>query len=627
MQSNLSHLACAAIVSIAFGSIALGQGGSPPALQKPDQATDLLSGASDQKLTAEQEVELSRLLAQSDDQINWLLSRVDALQKGRDSEGTRLLARAARTRATVWQSRGVDTTVAVDTLDRILAILAPLVEIVDPAALAERLKTVAAAELTALSIDDKFTLFARGVAESRLALPTNAPDAWARRAGANLAAADNLPAVGSMLTLANRAPSNTSAGANSPPAQLAAACVAALLNRGLGCDSLDHGGPHDAQGNQAANEPAYWQDLAVSLESRSLWRWAALCRILQATSTPDPAARKLAAQAADDSWKSLRIIDPQETGSWRGVDQWLNRLDDDSLLAKAGALPLADDFRASARSARTQLEQQFLAAWAARNEAESFRLMQLAKAAAAGITGPSATVTLDELRSSFGTTRGEAVIPTIHLFLELLAVKARDTLQYYGIAIHSETASLGTDDRFVSAMLGPAASPADIVRDTLGRIQRRTNTAKLIVCPDGDARTADWFTGGGEAELLGWISPTRATESWLVYAPTAAAARDGSGWTADLVAKEWRRAGLLAGHKQLGVLLKSDPGAVDSLRTVGSPTLPTTTDLCPLYIGSEFPTALQRPPASGWTGYLGALLLAKSGAAKQGAALLVPKRS
>ncbi len=496
--------------------------------------------------------QLSRLLSEPCDQVRWLSSQIELqMPFGSDaqtrSSAEELLARVTELEQAQASALG-GCAEQVGTLKQLLTRIAEPPtpwELSDPAQLAERWRELGGlqnAELTdKLTPERRLTLFARGIPPNELDLDGRGVD-QPRRIVDALAASEQLPEVWQLLLFRQRladAERDSAAWAELAfPVGDTFQIARGLLDRALGVDAQDQG--------SAASEPN-WTSLAARLEAGDYWAWAALARILEATTQPDPTAATAGGRA---QWAKVDHVGNTLGGSfWPAVDGgeqgWLARLERGELVA-AGRLPLTSEYRSAQRAARRRIEQQFLQA--RDNPAEALRLIQLAKAADIGLSEDGfQPITLAELEGQLqATIRGETALK-VFVLLEVLEVSggAGQPSQYYAFRLSAKEWRW-TSGGFDATVIGPVDTPAQLARAALDASVTMTDL-RILIAPDGPLDD-EWFAS--ERDHLLERTADRA-RGWLCYLPTAAALNN-EAWTLNETLRLWCRTALSGSQDTIG---------------------------------------------------------------------------
>ncbi len=530
----------------------------PPAYDQPDQVTALdallVSVAEPETpaaYTADDWVELSRLLATPCDQLRWLLAKAAALGDKPPSQAEAgRLAKAALQRGQALAERGLLGACG-ETLPELQQLAARLETpdgITDPEALRARLEQDAG--LLELPPFSKFAMLSRGAPPRKL-FARNASETWdvPRIVLDRLTERPELPAFGDLLDLHQRLvrayadTTKTGAGEFAQPAQQQAVAAsfqiaAALVDRALGLDQEDLAGTERPVPYN--DSPEEWDKLAVALDKDTLRTWATLARVLSAS-----------APAAQESWKDVRKVNGT---MWSALDEsangWLVRSSDAGRLVQPRMLPLARVFNADQRTQRRAQEDKIRALLAGANPDanELFRDIQLAKAAVLGVE--LTPLTIDALKQELGE------VQAVYLFVELIALTPAEPGQapvFAGVAVYRENyrkpqGGVVVDDRYLAKAIAAKPSPDEVVAAALadgpplvenGAIRR---DARIIIAPDGPLPQR-WF----EFESKSLLQPTASTSgdpSWVVYTPSATALGS-EHWTLDRTLRAWYRAAVI----------------------------------------------------------------------------------
>ncbi len=521
-------------------------------------------------VSADDLVELSRLLSTPCDQMRWLLAQNQALAgQPQRAAFARQLAQAAAKRGAQLTEQGLLSNCGelVEQLQALGAAEEPLEKVTDPDLLRERLaKTEGLAELEPAV---RFALLARGAPAERILAPNEAPPWDVPRVTLDrLAVSVELPPFGELLRLRDRlvtaregwvALDAAARGAAEQQQQVEASfqIAAVLLDRGLGLDTQDLAGAKSPI--QYPEHQAGWSALAQTLDGAALWSWATLAHVLAAGPPVGQAASTEAVALARAPWDLLRKVNPS---AWPAVQEaqsgWLARLGAAERLVTPRMMPLAQGFRAPQHAQRRAAEERVRAvlggasAGTPQGVDELLRAMQTAKAADLGAEAKPLSV--DDLKRELG---GE--LPWVYLFVEVLELRetaAAGGGRYCGVALYrtkyeSRQAGVAYEDRYDAKALPLQATLEDVVRTALtspgpplvqGQVRR---DARVILALDGPP-AASWFA----YEFTTLLQPTNwssADASWVVVLPSSSALTAPS-WTLEDTLHAWYRAGLRDGQ-------------------------------------------------------------------------------
>ncbi len=543
-------------------------------------------------LTADELVQVSRLLASPCDQLRWLLARAQTLadQAAHERDAAEL-AKAAAARAQALaplELTGACAEVPA-ALQEIMRRQQPLIGVTDPDRLIELLKK--AERLTEQPAGAKFVLLSRGVPAAKL-LTRGTPETWdlPRIVMDRLAGQIELPPTWELLDAYARLGDAYQKWAAADAAQFGDAAqqqsvkatfqiAAALLDRALGLDDPDLKGL--TRPVPYGNNPEDWARLAEALEGEALWRWATLAHVLAASPASGQPAPAASVSRAQQLWGNVRKLSPE---GWRALDDaaggWLPRLGTVDRTVQPNALPLTRDFQAAARAQRAAQEREIqrLVEEAGKSSEEAarpqavdalFAAIQSAKAADLGTA--LKPLTLAELQAQLGD------LQPLYLFVELAELRGGDggTSRVCGVAVYRQyyrkpQQGVKAEDRYLARTLPLKPSAAEVVAEALangpplmegGAIRK---DARIIIAQDGPPARA-WF----DFETKSLLKPTAwtgADPSWVVYVPSATALS--GGWSLDATLRVWYRAALRMGGD---LPIVSSPPQTLAARNAGPP--------------------------------------------------------
>lgn len=538
-----------------------------PAYDEPEQvaALDELLAADfagiAAELTADDWVQLSRLLGSPCDQSRWLLAQARRLSdmSGQRQAAADLIAAAQRRLQSLAEQNLLagcaDWAAAWQELGRRSQTLRA---ITDPQRLREALDSTP--DLPKLPPYERFVLLARGAPGAKL-LSRAASETWdlPRRTMERLASTPELPATAELLDLQRQLifEYQKRTGATSPEfgdraqQELVNATfqiAAAFLDRALGLDDGDVSGgslliPYD-------HAPEAWMALAERFGPDEAWLWAVLAQLLAVSPTVGQPADMSRVARAQEVWAAVRTVSP--TG-WSAVDDadrgWLTRLGNPQRFIEPRALPLARDHRSARRAQRLTAEQEVARLLAAGRETAQvdplFAAIQTAKAADLG--AELRPLSIAELEQQLGE------LQPVYLFVEWIELRntpADGGTRWAGVAVYREQyrrpqAGVKVADRYLARVLGPSASPVELVSEALANGPPRLPTgqirkdARVILAPDGGLPES-WFPFEHET-LLRPTAWTGTDASWVVYVPSATALTS-EAWTLDETLRVWYRA-------------------------------------------------------------------------------------
>lgn len=598
-----------------------------PSFRNPTAADKLSDFVRDKKIAAADLEQLSRLLTDPHDQINWLVQTGESLQVRGDDDVARDAAERADARMTIWITRGVpfpaDDPVA-RRLAQLIAAIKPIFEIVDPAKLLDRLRKTPPTELEALSDEAKFLLFSRGIADPYLPDSKQTLYGTALLVGDTIASGRNLPTVTRLLDAANILATMPAMPVGALEDAVAAKdCVSALLDRSLGVDAFD-------RGNSEWGRPEFWAQKAEAFKQKNLWRWEALARILEASTASDTDARRRAAITGKEAWAKFHQVTSSlsNVGSaWSGVDTWLERLDRDPIdqLELAADLPLSPDFRMRGRMARRDYESQFLAARREGRDEDAFRFMQLAKASditLAGAVAPGALPTIEYLKALFGEDRGGRVSPRdVHVFMEIIEI-ARDGGQptFHAMALRVVTGGMDITDDYRVEWFMDLTSPMQAVERALAWMPQGFAGARFIVALDGEWRGRKWLDA--ESLLCSRIN-VNDSRSWLYYLPSASALKKGGPWQLQPTIRTWYASLVRSGAFAL-MSAVAERGDVPLAKET-SPVAASETYLTAVHLDKDYGRAIRGGPRGGWARFSQHIVSLKSGEARNTIPIIVSR--
>ena len=489
---------------------------------------------------------LSRMLSEPCDRLRWLAGQLADPQRFPADDATRTLAAQTLDKLQQWSQRpdsglaGCADVLALvrSRLERIRKPPENVWDITDPARLAARWQKLPESARNALDVSRKLTLAARGVPPTALRLDGARPWNVPRKVIERLAASEQLPPAWELLRLDQTLRDAENATQTwqdiAFPVADTMRIARGLLDRALGVDAIDRGQP-----------PPDWAALAQRLAARDAWLWATMAYLLDAGNRTDTNA---GVQAATNAWTRFAQVGSALGGATMPAVQgsagaWLSRVADARAATAEGRLPLRIGFRDARRQARKTYENQFLQARG--NPDEALRLIQLAKAADAGIPG-LAPISRAALERKFQKQIRRATALQVHGLFEVIAVHpSAGPPQFYAFVLRPR----GWDwvaQAFEAKVIGPADSLTTLVRGELP-IDTSTPTDLLfLVAPDGSCDT-DWWTYEREALL----PHTRTQPGGLFYLPSVAALQSAA-WNFDRAMRWWYRLTLASGDTTAG---------------------------------------------------------------------------
>lgn len=531
--------ATTAVVWAALAFAAFAQSEFSGVFKRGEQVKALAAGLERVPDDARKLVALSRLLSEPEDQVTWLLERAEALSKGGKADAAAAVAEAALARIDRWMPVAPGVVGLRERAEKLKKTEVasggnssggnsgaggntggggagggntgggdgPPETIIDPAQLAAWLNSPQSRNAR-LTPEVRSVLWSRGVPFKRLSTSAGAARGvtWEFAAGLVLDLG-----LAERMTLTKLL--SSSARLASPPGGDLLNTASFQIARGL-CN-LAAGGPGTG-GN--------WGSMAASLEQQNYWAWAALALVLDAAERP-LAERGAIIERIRELTARVKVVEggSDERLISKALEKWIPRLSADSgPSARDSIVSFDPSWRTTRVQSRDSKAQQAADALRAGNVEQGFKLIQEAKLAEMGVTS-ARTITIAELQSRLMDGR----VAGVHAFIELLESGG----QYYAVVIGADGPLGNPNTKWITpAVVSGKNSFSDLLGEAVQKVGggERISGARIIVAPDGAARTAEWATSnfGGLRALL-----TKDDRQYIALISSAAVLQRDSSWT------------------------------------------------------------------------------------------------